>query len=77
MRVCTNTRCNTFGRIVYSVATRCPLCRWDLKPVSDINANPIPLQQSSVANGGPSEAMARPSGGAERDQRSSAARFSH
>jgi hypothetical protein len=45
MRVCTNTRCNTFGRIVYSVATRCPLCRWDLKPVSDINANPIPLQQ--------------------------------
>jgi hypothetical protein len=33
MRVCPNTNCVTFGRIVYSVATRCPLCKWDLKPV--------------------------------------------
>jgi len=31
MRVCANTECVAFGRIVYSVATRCPLCRWDLK----------------------------------------------
>jgi hypothetical protein len=33
MRVCPNTECVTFGRIVYSVATRCPLCKWDLKNV--------------------------------------------
>jgi hypothetical protein len=31
MRTCPNPKCVTFGRIVYSVATRCPLCRWDLK----------------------------------------------
>jgi hypothetical protein len=31
MRVCPNTECVAFGRIVFSVATRCPLCRWDLK----------------------------------------------
>ena len=31
MRACPNTQCVAFGRIVYSVATRCPLCRWDLK----------------------------------------------
>lgn len=31
MRVCGNQKCAAFGRIVYSVATRCPLCKWDLK----------------------------------------------
>jgi hypothetical protein len=31
MRSCPNAGCVAFGRIVYSVATRCPLCRWDLK----------------------------------------------
>jgi hypothetical protein len=31
MRACINTKCVAFGRIVYSVATRCPLCKWDLK----------------------------------------------
>ena len=31
MRSCVNTECVAFGRIVYSVATRCPLCKWDLK----------------------------------------------
>ncbi len=32
MRICVNTKCAACGRIVYSVATRCPLCKWDLKP---------------------------------------------
>jgi hypothetical protein len=32
MRICPNTACVAFGRIVYSVATRCPICKWDLKP---------------------------------------------
>lgn len=40
MRSCPNTGCVAFGRIVYSVATRCPLCRWDLK---------APLPQSETA----------------------------
>ncbi len=31
MRACINTKCVAFGWIVYSVATRCPLCKWDLK----------------------------------------------
>jgi hypothetical protein len=38
MRACINSKCVAFGHIVYSVATRCPLCKWDLKftlPVSE------------------------------------------
>jgi len=32
MKICPNPKCSVFGRIVYAVATRCPLCKWDLKP---------------------------------------------
>lgn len=42
MKSCTNPKCVAFGRIVYSVATRCPLCRWDLKftlPASEVSAS--------------------------------------
>ena len=45
MRACINTKCVGFGRIVYSVATRCPLCKWDLKftlPASEAAASPKP-----------------------------------
>jgi hypothetical protein len=35
MRSCPNTACTAFGRIVYSLTTRCPFCKWDLK-------NPVP-----------------------------------
>jgi len=45
MRVCPNSECVAFGRIVFSVATRCPLCRWDLKnalPASETAATPKP-----------------------------------
>jgi hypothetical protein len=52
MRVCPNTRCVAFGRIVFSVATRCPLCRWDLKstvPASETAAQPKPDQQVPAA----------------------------
>jgi len=31
MRACPNTACTAFGRIVYSLTTRCPFCKWDLK----------------------------------------------
>ena len=30
MKVCPNSKCQMFGRIVYALATRCPLCKWDL-----------------------------------------------
>ncbi len=33
MRACINTQCVAFGRMVYSVATRCPLCKWDLRMI--------------------------------------------
>jgi hypothetical protein len=43
MRVCPNSGCVAFGRIVFSVATRCTLCRWDLKialPASETAPTP-------------------------------------
>lgn len=43
MRACPNTECKAFGHIVYSVATRCPLCRWDLK-------NALPASQTTVSS---------------------------
>jgi hypothetical protein len=43
MRACINTKCVSFGRIVYSVATRCPLCKWDLKPT-------LPASESSASS---------------------------
>ena len=48
MRACINTKCVTFGRIVYSVATRCPICKWDLKstlPASEAAAFEKPDRQ--------------------------------
>ena len=32
MKFCPNQQCVAHGRVVYSPATRCVLCRWDLKP---------------------------------------------
>ena len=48
MRACPNTECVAFGRIVYSVATRCPFCKWDLKntlSASEAAAPPKPDRQ--------------------------------
>jgi hypothetical protein len=44
MKICPNAKCSVFCRIVYTVATRCPLCKWDLKPT---------LPTSEVAPGAP------------------------
>jgi hypothetical protein len=41
MRACPNPECVAFGRIVYALATRCPLCRWDLK-------NPLPASETAT-----------------------------
>jgi len=31
LKSCPNTACTAFGRIFYSLTTRCPFCKWDLK----------------------------------------------
>src|SRR5215469_12749716 len=31
MKACANSKYVAFERIVYSLATRCPLCKWDLR----------------------------------------------
>ena len=41
MRTCTNKKCVAYGHIVYSVTTRCPLCKCDLRatlPASEVAA---------------------------------------
>jgi len=42
MKICSNAKCAMFGRIVYALATRCPVCRWDLK-------SPAPAAEASAA----------------------------
>jgi hypothetical protein len=32
MKFCPNYGCVAYGRVVYTHATRCVFCRWDLKP---------------------------------------------
>ena len=32
MKFCPNYDCVAYGRVVYTQATRCAFCRWDLKP---------------------------------------------
>jgi uncharacterized membrane protein YcfT len=41
MKICPNPKCSVFGHLVYTLATRCPVCKWDLKP---------PLPASEVAH---------------------------
>jgi hypothetical protein len=55
MKCCSNPDCSFYEQIIYTEATRCILCRWDLKPtwqteisssqnaspkISPVNANP-------------------------------------
>ena len=52
MRACANRKCVAFGRIVYSVATRCPLCKWDLKgilPASEAGTSSKPDRHQTAA----------------------------
>lgn len=53
MRTCTNANCVGYGHIVFSVSTRCPLCRCDLRrilPASEISASRKPAQEIREAN---------------------------
>jgi len=40
MRACVNTNCTAFAHVVYSVATRCPLCKWDLQFIRPASESP-------------------------------------
>jgi hypothetical protein len=45
MKLCANGKCPSYGHIVYTTATRCLFCRWDLKPTwtrNEIVAAPKP-----------------------------------
>lgn len=35
MKACQNPGCVVRGRVIYTLATRCPLCKWDLTNGSD------------------------------------------
>jgi hypothetical protein len=53
MRTCMNAKCVAFGHLVFSVATRCPLCRWDLRrilPASEISSSAKPEQELPAVN---------------------------
>lgn len=53
MRTCMNAKCVAFGHIVFSVATRCPLCRWDLRripPASEIPSSTKAAQPQPSTN---------------------------
>ncbi len=50
MRTCINEKCVAFGRFVYSVATRCPLCRWDLRTTVPVSEAGPPSELSKQAS---------------------------
>jgi hypothetical protein len=50
MKYCPNYRCVGYGRVVYSQATRCAFCRWDLKPPRMKSEVSEPNQQAYANN---------------------------
>lgn len=50
MKICPNPKCSIFGRIVYALATRCPLCKWDLKPTLPASEIEHPRPQATSAS---------------------------
>ncbi len=53
MKYCPNYQCVAYGRVVYSQATRCAFCRWDLRP-------PRMRSESSAEEKSPTLAPAEP-----------------
>jgi hypothetical protein len=41
MKLCANQSCSIYGHIVYTHATRCTCCRWDLRPARNKSAEPL------------------------------------
>jgi len=57
MKLCPNYGCVAHGRVVYTQATRCVFCRWDLKPPimksesrRDVAAQPEPGHAAPTAD---------------------------
>ncbi len=52
MKICPNAKCSVFGHIVYTVVTRCPVCKWDLKSTlpSSEAARPQSAQAASATS---------------------------
>jgi len=50
MKFCPNYGCVAYGRVVYTQATRCAFCRWDLKPPrmksETVEASPPPAKNA-------------------------------
>lgn len=44
-RVCANGKCPSYARVIYTGATRCDFCRWDLK-AAQRNAAPVVAEAS-------------------------------
>jgi hypothetical protein len=64
MKLCPNYGCVAYGRVVYTQATRCVFCRWDLKPPimksesrRDVPAQPEPGGTAPAANSAASPAL--------------------
>lgn len=60
MKLCPNYGCVAYGRVVYTQATRCVFCRWDLKPPTmksesrrDVPARPEPVKETLRAEPAP------------------------
>jgi hypothetical protein len=50
MKICANPKCSVYGRIVYALATRCPVCKWDLK--TTLPASEAEPRTTQVAHAG-------------------------
>jgi hypothetical protein len=56
VKFCDNPQCAVFGHLVYTPATRCRFCRWDLYPVrqhseaAPRNADPFSVRDKSADN---------------------------
>jgi hypothetical protein len=60
MKLCPNYGCVAYGRVVYTQATRCVFCRWDLKPPTmksesrcDVPARPEPVDPTLAVSAAP------------------------
>jgi hypothetical protein len=48
MKTCQNPQCVGHGRVIYTLATRCPLCKWDLAIGSNAVKSSAPLRANQA-----------------------------